>query len=197
TAALAAALGLASVSALAVPVNFGNVTLEWYDGIGDIAYSDPVTGWYDLETMEIGFDLTGAEFLAAEQWITSGTLYGPGTHVINVNGDGVDADEGDGNFTLDVGVGQIGANLNWHFNALWNGAYDIFLVWNQGEANASSLDLDGDGFPGAPLEGNGYQALSANFIVDPAPSLVPVPAAVWLLGSGLLGLVGVARRRRA
>ena len=28
-------------------------------------------------------------------------------------------------------------------------------------------------------------------------SEVPVPAAVWLLGSGLIGLVGVARRRRA
>ncbi|MGE5241685.1 MAG: VPLPA-CTERM sorting domain-containing protein [Bacteroidota bacterium] len=26
---------------------------------------------------------------------------------------------------------------------------------------------------------------------------VPVPAAVWLFGSGLLGLVGVARRRNA
>jgi hypothetical protein len=26
---------------------------------------------------------------------------------------------------------------------------------------------------------------------------VPVPAAVWLFGSGLLGLVGIARRRRA
>ncbi len=30
-----------------------------------------------------------------------------------------------------------------------------------------------------------------------APPAVPVPAAVWLFGSGLLGLVGVARRRRA
>ena len=29
------------------------------------------------------------------------------------------------------------------------------------------------------------------------PAAVPVPAAVWLLGSGLLGLVGVARRKEA
>ncbi len=29
------------------------------------------------------------------------------------------------------------------------------------------------------------------------PSAVPVPAAVWLFGSGLLGLVGVARRKAA
>ncbi len=28
-------------------------------------------------------------------------------------------------------------------------------------------------------------------------TVVPVPAAVWLFGSGLLGLVGIARRRRA
>ena len=28
-------------------------------------------------------------------------------------------------------------------------------------------------------------------------SVIPVPAAVWLFGSGLLGLVGVARRRKA
>jgi hypothetical protein len=28
-------------------------------------------------------------------------------------------------------------------------------------------------------------------------SIVPVPAAVWLFGSGLLGLIGAAKRRRA
>ena len=28
-------------------------------------------------------------------------------------------------------------------------------------------------------------------------TVIPVPAAVWLFGSGLLGLVGVARRKRS
>lgn len=35
----------------------------------------------------------------------------------------------------------------------------------------------------------------SNWVTGPNP--VPVPAAVWLFGSGLLGLVGVARRKRA
>lgn len=28
------------------------------------------------------------------------------------------------------------------------------------------------------------------------PSAVPVPAAVWLMGSGLMALVGIGRRRK-
>ena len=34
-----------------------------------------------------------------------------------------------------------------------------------------------------------------NIVIDVAP--VPVPAAVWLFGSGLIGLIGIARRRKA
>ncbi|MDX2486567.1 MAG: VPLPA-CTERM sorting domain-containing protein [Gammaproteobacteria bacterium] len=36
---------------------------------------------------------------------------------------------------------------------------------------------------------------SQNQIIDIAVAAVPVPAAVWLFGSGLLGLVGIARRK--
>ena len=46
------------------------------------------------------------------------------------------------------------------------------------------FDLTGTG-AGGPISGP-FAAYS--------PSAVPVPAAVWLLGSGLLGLIGVARR---
>ena len=59
---------------------------------------------------------------------------------------------------------------------------------------------DGDSFtldytaivPDGAFAGVAYQ-LHMNGTV----SAIPVPAAVWLFGSGLLGLVGVARRRKA
>lgn len=40
-------------------------------------------------------------------------------------------------------------------------------------------------------------ALIDNVSITTDVSAVPVPAAVWLFGSGLLGLVGVARRKKA
>jgi hypothetical protein len=43
----------------------------------------------------------------------------------------------------------------------------------------------------------GTVTLSANGLSFSAPAAVPLPAAVWLLGSGLLGLVGVGRRKLA
>ena len=45
--------------------------------------------------------------------------------------------------------------------------------------------------------GNAVWNLASNgTLTYSAPSAVPVPAAVWLLGSGLIGMVGVARRRK-
>jgi len=48
------------------------------------------------------------------------------------------------------------------------------------------LNLDGVTLP------EGDSTFSGNFTI----TAVPVPAALWLLGSGLLGLIGIRRRRR-
>jgi hypothetical protein len=45
----------------------------------------------------------------------------------------------------------------------------------------------------ATLGTNGTLTLTGNTVAAP----VPLPAAVWLFGSGLMGLVGVSRRRKA
>jgi hypothetical protein len=55
-----------------------------------------------------------------------------------------------------------------------------------------SLDGDGDGVPSSvfisgPKESSSL-ALSGQF------SAVPIPTALWLFGSGLIGLFGIARR---
>lgn len=42
-----------------------------------------------------------------------------------------------------------------------------------------------------------YAADTMGSLVVSEVSAVPVPAAVWLFGSGLIGLIGVARRRKA
>ena len=63
-----------------------------------------------------------------------------------------------------------------------------------------SLGTDPDGIGGTPMDNGPFEFFNANFdmtsITIVAPAAVPVPAAVWLFGSGLLGLVGVARRRK-
>lgn len=62
-----------------------------------------------------------------------------------------------------------------------------------------SVDGNGDGImgipmmAGGPIEGYSWNLnANLNYVADP----IPVPAAAWLFGSGLLGLFGLMRRRR-
>lgn len=60
-----------------------------------------------------------------------------------------------------------------------------------------SLGTD-DGVGGSPMDSGPFSTFNLNydFTSMTIVSAVPVPAAVWLFGSGLLGLAGFARRRR-
>jgi hypothetical protein len=65
------------------------------------------------------------------------------------------------------------------------------------------LGGDKTGVGGSPMLSGPFPGYNANFDVDTihitsvTPDVVvPVPAAVWLFGSGLLGLVGIARRKK-
>ena len=97
-------------------------------------------------------------------------------------------------------------------------------VANPNDYNISTptaSDLANEGIGGSPMQDGPFGNMSANFeilsltmvnpdiggTIDPfcsfdpsgnlCPAAVPVPAAVWLFGSGLLGLVGVARRKKS
>lgn len=91
-------------------------------------------------------------------------------------------------------------------NCLWDGSTIVAghtPIANQVWVMASS-DSNGDGVMGIPMVADGpFGGFNANFNVADVVTIadisdisnVPIPAAAWLFGSGLLGLIGVVRRK--
>jgi hypothetical protein len=80
--------------------------------------------------------------------------------------------------------GLIGAP---DMSSLGNTAQQLFAFTGSAAAGALTSYILGT----VSLDTNGNLTFAAN------ASAVPLPAAVWLFGSGLMGLVGVSRRRKA
>ena len=71
-----------------------------------------------------------------------------------------------------------------------------------GSNPSGTLPLSDDGIGGSPMISGPFPGFNANFDftelhVMSLTSTVPIPSAVWLFGSGLLGLIGIARRKKA
>ncbi len=62
--------------------------------------------------------------------------------------------------------------------------------------NALAVDLSGIDLSAGALILLNMSDQGADFALAGALTPIPVPAAVWMFGTGLIGLVGIARRRR-
>jgi hypothetical protein len=145
-------------------------------------------------------------------------VYGPGTYTIYSNcppgspGCGAGAA-----YTFAVAPDQVAAHMLFNWGPNLN--IDVVDVWNHNQVfgpnlmfkggtitadpwsgvsttawDGMSIDWDGDGINGASMIDGPFQGFNANFNVMINP--VPVPAAVWLFGSGLIGLFGLSRRKK-
>jgi hypothetical protein len=168
---------------------FGNINPTLYKS---------AVGW----TGDVGAGAVLAEGNAnATGSFTTGFIFSSTPFVPFTFGSGVNADiDGANNLTfssLDWGGNfQAGAGTNF---LLPPDAGTLQVNWTEDGASASEKLVS---FQWSHLittaedsTGN-FTGFNARWIVEGTATVVPVPAAVWLFGSGILGLVAVARRRK-
>ena len=183
-----------TVQASAVPQSFsfcaygpgGSLLSNFWTGS---VCDETVTGHLDLAsgtgTLQSARDLLGVNWTVRDL-----TLYGPGTYSWSFPGTGgLGSETSTFTYAFTVSDTQVGATMLFDWSNTTTG---IVQVWDTTpEGGFYPTDWDGDGIPGGMLIQGPFEGFSFTF-----QSAVPVPPAVWLLGSGLVGLLGVARRGR-
>ena len=99
---------------------------------------------------------------------------------------------------MDSGMGSFSGTFTVG-GGLLSGSFDSLTLVDLG---SSMFTFEGEVlFTGGSLMANNNGLLSGSIIGNDVAAkvgaVVPVPAAVWLFGSGLIGLVGIARRKTA
>lgn len=132
-------------------------------------------------------------------WVNSGSYFVMARNGTSLNNGGFTADYVYSNFTLGNSSDQIifseGTNelLRFDYSSgfVANGSSMKLLSESMLAGNyAASTSAYGDGDFGTP-------GTEGTYAFSVAPSAVPLPSALWLFGSGLMGLIGLTRRKSA
>ena len=126
-------------------------------------------------------------------------LAGPALEIGQNGGHVVFADNGDGSWGAEVfdvtntsgGSITLSNDANFVLGISWNGGADYFgdTGWSlQSSPDTYLIVFDG-------IDPGQNRISGSTLAVDLAP--IPLPASVWLLGSGLIGLAGMARRKKS
>lgn len=141
--------------------------------------------------------------------LTNGTV--TGTELNNVPGETTFTATGVTDISSYITVNQTTGQIT-ILDALWDFVDTIYIGLKQGDGNSGGdLSLGGWGlfeitdevsladYLVFPPKNGGFELSHwiAYAITDSEIPGVPVPAAVWLFGSGLLGLFGASRRKKA
>ena len=191
--AIASAMALSLGMGAAQAATMTSATFTMFDPTGaTVGVDTTVTGSIGGGTFSVA---STTPFFGLTWTAHGGTTFGPGTYTI-------DTVEGGVYTGIVVGDGQVGGHILFDWGTTTN--IDVVMVWDVACSGGSCTYTSTDGIAGNPANPDGvrgygmidgaFPGFNANFdFVAP----VPVPAAVWLFGSGLLGLVGVARRKKA
>lgn len=173
------------------PAAFANMTLGGYDGSAPAFAGDQASfAATSIATAEFGFFGPIAIYTAESDGIRSG-FSAPSGDITN------------NNLTLDLSAWTMywnGASVN--FGSSSNYIDGSICVGSTGQCTTAILtsydDITGNFSASwdAVMVGGWCNGCLSSWTVNGTVSAVPVPAAVWLLGSGLIGLAAFSRRKK-
>lgn len=197
---LAATALVLSTSANAVVIEFDDITktatapiTDGYDGFnwGGINVGGGTPPWWPGSGFENG--RVSGKYVAWQSGVLQSAISLSGGGVFDFNGAYFTAAWNTGlNITVD---GLLNNSLIYSSISSFN--TDAPTWFNLNFSGIDKLLISAIGGVNAGLGGAGVFWAMDNFTYNEEIPAVPVPAAVWLFGSGLIGLIGIARRKKA